>query len=34
VSDGTTPKAADVRGLITKERLADFVTEAADQFQP
>jgi CIC family chloride channel protein len=34
LSDGTTPTVANVRGLITKERLAEFVTEAAEQFSP
>ena len=34
LSDGTTPSAKNVRGLITKERLAEFVTEAAEQFSP
>ncbi|MDD2338300.1 MAG: chloride channel protein [Geobacteraceae bacterium] len=32
LSDGTTASAENVRGLITKERLAEFVTEAAEQF--
>jgi CIC family chloride channel protein len=34
LSDGTTASVRNVRGLITKERLAEFVTEAAEQFSP
>jgi len=34
LSEGTKPSAGNVLGLITKERLADFVTEAAEQFPP
>jgi CIC family chloride channel protein len=34
LSEGTTPTAKNIRGLITKERLAEFVTEAAEQFSP
>ncbi len=32
LSEGTSPLARNVRGVITKERLAEFVTEAAEQF--
>jgi predicted transcriptional regulator len=34
LSDGTAPSTKNVRGLITKERLAEFVTEADEQFSP
>jgi CIC family chloride channel protein len=34
LSEGTVASAKNVRGLITKERLAEFVTEAAEQFPP
>jgi hypothetical protein len=34
LSDDNTASAKNVRGLITKERLAEFVTEAAEQFSP
>jgi predicted transcriptional regulator len=34
LSDGTTPSPKKVSGLITKDRLAEFVTEAAEQFSP
>lgn len=34
LSKETTPCAANVLGLITKKRLAEFVTEAAEQFPP
>lgn len=34
LSDGATPSAKNVRGLITRERLSEFVTEAAEQFSP
>jgi len=32
LSNGMRASVEDVRGVITKERLAEFVTEAADQF--
>jgi hypothetical protein len=34
LSEGTTAIANNVRGLITKERLAEFVTEPSEQFSP
>ncbi len=34
LSDGTSPRIDNVRGLITKERLADFISEAVEQFPP
>jgi chloride channel protein, CIC family len=34
LTDGTAATVGNVRGLITKERLAEFVTEAAEQFSP
>ena len=34
MSDGTTPSPKNVRGVITKERLAEFLAEAAEQFSP
>jgi len=34
LSDGNTASAKNSRGLITKERLAEFITEAAEQFSP
>ncbi len=34
LSDGATASDKNIRGLITKERLAEFVSEAAEQFSP
>ncbi len=34
LSNGTTPRIDNVQGLITKERLAEFISEAVEQFPP